>query len=85
MSMFYARRKRRYSSYEGEISPAAPDLVRRNFHATLPNQIWLTDVTEFAAPDAKVYLSPIIDCYDGKIVSWRTSRSPNKQLYSRHA
>lgn len=78
--VFYARRKRRYSSYEGEITPAPVDLVRRNFHTNAPNRLWLTDITEFAAPDAKVYLSPMVDCFDGKVVAWRTSRSPSKQL-----
>lgn len=75
--VFYARRKRVYSSYEGELTPAPADLVERKFHAAAPNQLWLTDVTEFAAPDAKVYLSPVLDCFDGKVIAWRTSRSPN--------
>lgn len=39
-----------------------------------------TDVSEFHAPDAKVYLSPMIDCFDGKIVAWRTRRTPDKAL-----
>ncbi|GAA1318736.1 hypothetical protein GCM10020360_11890 [Nonlabens tegetincola] len=78
--VFYAKRKRQYSSYEGELTPAPVDLVKRKFRADAPNQIWLTDVTEFAAPDAKVYLSPMIDCFDGKVVAWRTLRSPNQNL-----
>lgn len=76
----YAHRKRHYSSYEGESTPAPKDLVKRDFHAKEPNRLWLTDVSEFAARNGKVYLSPVIDCYDGKVVAYTTSRTPDKQL-----
>ena len=74
------KRKRRYSSYQGEISEAPDNLVKRDFHADAPNRLWLTDITEFHIPAGKVYLSPIIDCYDGMAVSWRLSTSPNAEL-----
>jgi transposase InsO family protein len=35
-----------------------------------PMKKWLTDLTEFRIPAGKVYLSPIIDCFDGMVVSW---------------
>ena len=62
-------RQKKYSSYAGEISPAVPNLVHRNFHADAPNIKWLTDITEFSIPAGKVYLSPIIDCFDGLVVA----------------
>lgn len=76
----YARRRRKYSSYIGEVTPAVENLVRGNFRSDSPDRLWLTDVTEFAAADGKVYLSPIIDCHDGMVVSWATSRHPNAAL-----
>ena len=54
-------RIRKYSSYIGEVTPAVPNLLKRNFRADLPNQKWLTDITEFHIPAGKVYLSPLID------------------------
>ena len=44
------RRKRRqkYNSYKGEITPAVENVIARDFHATKPNQKWLTDITEFS-------------------------------------
>ena len=54
--VYYARRKRKYTSYEGEITPAPVDHVKRKFRAAAPNQLWVTDVTEFAGSDGKVYL-----------------------------
>ncbi len=71
---------KKYSSYAGEISPAVPNLLKRNFHASKPNQKWLTDITEFIIPSGKIYLSPIIDCFDGMVVSWTIGRSPSAEL-----
>ena len=75
-----AKKKRAYSSYQGEITPAVPNVLQRNFHADLPNQKWLTDITEFAIPAGKVYLSPIIDCFDGMPVCWSIGTSPNAEI-----
>ena len=74
------KQKRKYSSYMGEISPAVENIVARDFHAEKPNAKWLTDLTEFHIPAGKVYLSPIIDCFDGLAVSWTIGTSPNAEL-----
>lgn len=74
------KRRRHYSSYQGELTPAPENLLNRDFHATKPNEKWLTDITEMAAADGKVYLSPLIDCFDGLVVSWNLSRNPNAKL-----
>ena len=80
-----AKRKRRYSSYEGEISEAPPNLLRdergrHRFRADGPNELWITDVTEFRIPAGKVYLSPIVDCFDGMPLSWSISTSPDAEM-----
>ena len=71
---------KRYSSYVGEVSPAVPNLVNRNFHADAPNKLWLTDITEFHIPAGKIYLSPMVDCFDGLPVAWTIGTSPNADL-----
>lgn len=73
-------KRRRRGSYLGEISPAPDNLINRDFHSTAPNQKWLTDLTEFQIPAGKVYLSPIIDCFDGLVVSWTVGTSPDAEL-----
>lgn len=78
--VIYHAKKKNWSSYEGEESPAPPNLVGRDFSAGLPNFLWLTDITQFALPRFKCYLSPVIDCFDGAVVSWRASRNPNAEL-----
>ncbi|WP_418884316.1 DDE-type integrase/transposase/recombinase [Anaerotignum propionicum] len=45
-------------------------MVNREFHADRPNKKWLTDITEFHISAGKVYLSPIIDCFDGMVIAW---------------
>ena len=52
----------------------------RNFHADAPNTLRLTGITEFRIPAGKVYLSPVVDCFDGMVVSWAMSTSPNAEL-----
>ncbi len=72
--------RRRYGSYMGEISPAPDNLLNRDFSAGAPNEKWLTDITEFQIPAGKVYLSPMIDCFDGMVVSWSIGTRPNAEL-----
>ena len=80
-----AKKKQRYSSYEGEISEAPPNLLRdekgkHRFGADRPNELWITDVTEFRIPAGKVYLSPIVDCFDGMPLRWSISTSPDAEM-----
>lgn len=49
-NMASGRKKRRYNSYMGEISPAVPNLLEPDFHADKPNKKWVTDITEFDIP-----------------------------------
>ena len=75
-----ARGKRRYRSYKGEISEHPGNRVGHDFSAALPNRLWLTDVTMFSIPAGRLYLSPVLDCFDGAIVSWTVSRSPDSEM-----
>ena len=74
------KRRRKYNSYQGEISPSVPNRIERNFQADKPNQKWLTDITEFALPAGKVYLSVLVDCFDGLLPSWTISTTPDSKL-----
>lgn len=74
------KKTKKYNSYAGEITPSVSNKIERNFFSNKPNSKWLSDITEFAIPAGKVYLSPIVDCYDGLIVTWEISQSPNSNL-----
>ena len=73
------RRKRKYSSYQGEIGKKADNLIQRQFEATKPMQKCYTDVTEFTIPASsqKLYLSPVLDGFNSEIISYNLSTSPN--------
>ena len=73
-------KRRRYGSYLGEISPAPENLLNRDFTAAAPNEKWLADISEFQIPAGKVYLSPMIDCFDGQVVSWSIGTRPDAEL-----
>ncbi len=49
----------------------------RHFETTGPNQKWTTDVSEFKHKDGKLYLSPIMDMYDGSIIAYDLSEHPD--------
>ena len=72
-------KRRRYGSCLGEISPAPGNLLNRDCSAEAPNEKWLTDITEFQIQSGKVYLSPMIDCFDGMVVSWSIGTRPRAQ------
>ena len=69
-------RAKKYHSYKGEIGKIAPNIIERKFNAEAPNQKWTTDITEFELFGEKIYLSPILDMYNGEIVSYNISERP---------
>ena len=73
------RRKRKYSSYQGEIGKKADNLIQRQFEAAKPMEKCYTDVTEFAIPASsqKLYLSPVLDGFNSEIIAFNLSTSPN--------
>lgn len=70
LEVVYNRRRRRWSSYAGEVSAAPPNLVARDFSAPAPDELWVTDITEFRIPAGKAYLSAVVDCFDGRPAGW---------------
>lgn len=77
MGIYCRVRMKKYKSYKGEVGKVAPNLLERDFKSTAPNQKWVTDVTEFSLFGTKLYLSPIIDLYNGEIISYNISSHPN--------
>ena len=71
------RNKRKYSSYKGIIGKIAENHIKREFYANKPNKKWYTDVTEFNLRGEKCYLSPILDGFNGEVISYNISKSPN--------
>lgn len=73
-------RVKKYRSYKGSTGKFAPNLLERNFQADRPKQKWVTDVTEFRIHGHKIYLSPILDLFNGEIISYSTFERPVMQM-----
>jgi putative transposase len=69
-------RVKKYRVFKGQMARAAPNILARDFEAAQPNEKWVTDVTEFNVGGAKLYLSPIMDLYNGEIVAYETAKRP---------
>ena len=80
MDLYARRRKVRYRSYKGAIGRIAPNLLQRDFMTDGPNQKWATDITQIDIRGKKCYLSPILDMWNGEIISYTISDSPNLKM-----
>jgi transposase InsO family protein len=69
-------RPKKYRSYRGQQANV-PNILERQFQAERPNQKWVTDVTEFNVRGQKLYLSPVMDLYNGEIVSYAMQKRPH--------
>ena len=69
-------RRRKYRYYQGQVGLAAENLLDRDFSALSPNSKWVTDVTEFRVLGQKQYLSPVIDLFNGEVISYELRCAP---------
>ena len=69
-------RIKKYRSYRGKIGKIAPNILSRDFKASKPNEKWLTDISVFTLFGQKLYFSPILDLYNGEIISYNLSKHP---------
>ncbi len=70
-------RIKKYKSYKGQRGKIAPNVLQGDFKAAKPNIKWATDITEFKVFGNKLYLSPIIDLFNGEIISYELSEKPS--------
>ena len=74
------RDRKKYRSYRGPGHVSVANVLQRQFKAERFGEKWVTDVTEFNVSGEKLYLSPVMDLYNGEIVAYQTSRSPQFHL-----
>jgi putative transposase len=55
-------------------APTCEDLVQRQFTASTPNELWLTDITEHPTGEGKLYCCVVIDLFSRKAVGWAIDR-----------
>lgn len=70
------RKNGKYNSYKKQGSPPEPNLLSRNFESEGVCEKLVSDVTEFKVAGMKVYLSPLIDLFNGEVIGHSVSTSP---------
>ena len=66
-------RKKVFTTRPDPDALRAPDLVNRNFKATAPNQLWVTDLTYVPTRSGMAYVCFIVDAFSRRIVGWRVA------------
>jgi|SRR5215211_1403371 len=74
------RGKPRRTTIPDPAAARAPDLVNRQFTATRPNQLWVSDFTYVATWSGTVYVAFVIDVFSRLIVGWRAAASMRTEL-----
>jgi putative transposase len=75
-------RMKKYKSYKGSVGKIAPNILDRQFVVHKPNKKWVTDITEFKLFGEKLYLSPVLDLFNGEIITYTIGSRPTYSLVS---
>ncbi|MGD7025302.1 IS3 family transposase [Rossellomorea vietnamensis] len=79
--MKFMRKSRKYNSYKGTVGKVAKNRLSRRFSTPIPLQKLVTDVTEFKClGEKKLYLNPILDLYNGEIITFGIKERPTLDL-----
>ena len=62
-----------FTTRQDPAAVRAPDLVKRIFTATAPNELWVTDLTYVPTRSGMAYVCFIVDAFSRKIVGWRAA------------
>jgi len=76
------KKKRNPNSLTKEDREAqkSENLIKQDFTAEEPNSKWLSDISEIPTADGKLYIAPVFDCFDGKIVGLAMDDNMRKKL-----
>jgi len=77
----FMRKSRKYNSYKGKVGKVAKNRISRRFSTPIPLQKLVTDITEFKClGEEKLYLSPILDLYNGEVIAFGIRKRPTLDL-----
>ena len=74
------RAVKRFTTHADPTAVRAPDLVRRDFTATRPNEKWVADFTYCSTWSGIVYVAFVIDVFSRRIVGWKAARTMHANL-----
>lgn len=70
-----SRARKRFTTHADPGAVRAPDLVRRDFTATRPNEKWVADFTYCSTWSGIVYVAFVVDVFSRRIVGWKAART----------
>ena len=80
----WPRRKRRgQRAKPGLPVPQVQNLLERDFHAVEPETKWVTDITEIATDEGKLFLCVVIDLYSKLVLGWSMHHRQDRQMVIR--
>jgi len=59
---------------------ASPNLLKRQFKVTRPNQVWIGDITYIRSDEGWLYLAVLLELYSRQVVGWQMSARIDRQL-----
>jgi len=75
-----SRSKKRFTTKSDPTHVRAPDLIKRDFTASRPNEKWVADFTYCSTWSGIVYVAFIIDIFSRRIVGWKAARTMQTTL-----
>ena len=74
------KKKFRHKSKQSNDLNACENIVNREFNISMPNKVWVSDITYIPTKEGWLYLCIILDLYSRKIVGWSMSKNMKKEL-----
>jgi putative transposase len=74
------RGRRVITTRSDDKAARSPDLVKRDFTATAPNQLWVTDLTYVPTWSGVAYVCFIVDAFSRMIVGWRVASTMRTEM-----
>jgi len=74
------RAVKRFTTKTDPAHVRGPDLVKRDFTATRPNEKWVADFTYCSTWSGIVYVAFIVDVFSRRIVGWKAARTMHASL-----
>ncbi len=75
-----SRARKRFTTHADPTAVRAPDLIRRDFTASRPDQTWIADFTYCSTWSGIVYVAFVVDVFSRRIVGWKAARSMHTAL-----
>jgi putative transposase len=75
-----SRARRRFTTHADPTAVRAPDLVKRDFTASRPDETWVADFTYCSTWSGIVYVAFVVDVFSRRIVGWKAARTMHAAL-----